>query len=60
MGAWACVGVTITPKEKNCKPGTAKGQILHVAIDFDELPSDFKEYVATPSPHTAETTPQPL
>jgi len=27
------------------KPGTAKGQILHIAPDFDEMPTDFKEYV---------------
>ena len=37
--------VPITPNEKKRKPGTAKGQILYVASDFDELPADFKEYV---------------
>lgn len=26
-------------------PGTAKGQILYVAPDFDQLPTDFKEYI---------------
>ena len=26
-------------------PGSAKGQILAISSDFDELPSDFKEYV---------------
>lgn len=26
-------------------PGSAKGQILAVSPDFDELPEDFKEYV---------------
>lgn len=30
---------------KKRMPGTAKGQILSVAPDFDELPEDFKEYV---------------
>lgn len=37
--------VPITPNEKNRRPGTAKGQILRIAPDFDELPADFKEYV---------------
>lgn len=31
------------PKLKKRKPGTAKGQILYIASDFDELPVDFKE-----------------
>lgn len=26
-------------------PGSAKGQILSVSPDFDELPEDFKDYV---------------
>jgi antitoxin (DNA-binding transcriptional repressor) of toxin-antitoxin stability system len=26
-------------------PGSAKGQILAISSDFDELPPDFKEYV---------------
>lgn len=26
-------------------PGSAKGQILEISPDFDDLPSDFKEYV---------------
>ena len=26
-------------------PGSAKGQILAIAPDFDELPADFKDYV---------------
>ena len=30
---------------KKRMPGTAKGQVLSVAPDFDELPEDFKEYV---------------
>ena len=25
-------------------PGSAKGQILDISSDFDELPADFKEY----------------
>lgn len=33
-----------TPLKKRT-PGTAKGQVLSVAPDFDELPEDFKEYV---------------
>jgi prevent-host-death family protein len=37
--------VPIVPEEKKRVPGTAKGQILHIAPDFDELPVDFKEYV---------------
>jgi prevent-host-death family protein len=31
--------------KKKRLPGTAKGQILSIAPDFDELPTDFKEYV---------------
>ena len=31
------------PKKKR-RPGSAKGQILAIAPDFDELPADFKEY----------------
>jgi len=30
---------------KERRPGSAKGQILAVAPDFDELPEDFKEYI---------------
>jgi len=29
-----------TPRE----PGSGKGQILHMAPDFDETPEDFREY----------------
>ncbi|MHB1349910.1 MAG: type II toxin-antitoxin system Phd/YefM family antitoxin [Desulfobulbaceae bacterium] len=32
------------PKKKR-RPGSAKGQVLAIAPDFDELPSDFKEYI---------------
>jgi antitoxin (DNA-binding transcriptional repressor) of toxin-antitoxin stability system len=27
------------------QPGSAKGQVLCIAPDFDEVPADFKEYV---------------
>jgi len=27
------------------KPGTAKGQILYIAPDFSEMPTEFKECV---------------
>lgn len=37
--------IPIPPHNRIRKPGTAKGQILFVAPDFDELPADFKEYV---------------
>jgi prevent-host-death family protein len=37
--------VPIAQIERVRKPGSAKGQILHIASDFDELPADFKEYV---------------
>jgi len=25
--------------------GSAKGQVLHIAPDFDDIPADFKEYL---------------
>lgn len=31
--------------KKKRLPGSAKGQILTIAPDFDELPADFKEYI---------------
>ncbi|MBI5640598.1 MAG: type II toxin-antitoxin system Phd/YefM family antitoxin [Nitrospirae bacterium] len=31
--------------KKRRKPGSAKGQILSIAPDFDDLPADFKDYV---------------
>ena len=37
--------VPIAPNERIRKPGSAKGQILNIASDFDELAADFKEYV---------------
>lgn len=30
--------------QKRRQPGSAKGQILAVAPDFDALPADFKDY----------------
>ncbi len=35
----------VTEAKKERQPGSAKGQILSIAPDFDELPPDFKEYV---------------
>lgn len=35
----------VTEGRKKRQPGSAKGQILSVAPDFDQLPADFKEYV---------------
>ncbi|MFA7348776.1 MAG: type II toxin-antitoxin system Phd/YefM family antitoxin [Desulfurivibrionaceae bacterium] len=35
----------VTESKKERRPGTAKGQILSIAPDFDALPPDFKEYV---------------
>ena len=37
--------VPIVHNEGVRTPGSAKGQILHIAPDFDELPIDFKDYV---------------
>ena len=37
--------VPITEAKKGRRPGSAKGQILSIAPDFDDLPPDFKEYV---------------
>ena len=34
----------MTDRKKKRKPGSAKGQILSIAPDFDDLPADFKEY----------------
>lgn len=34
----------LTEPKKERRPGSAKGQILFIAPDFDEPPSDFKEY----------------
>jgi len=37
--------VPVASPKKERKPGTAKGQILYVSPDFDQLPPDFKEYI---------------
>jgi len=37
--------VPVAAPRKARKPGTAKGQILYIAPDFDQLPPDFKEYI---------------
>jgi len=34
----------VTAVKKKRLPGSAKGQILSIAPDFDKLPKDFKEY----------------
>ena len=36
--------IVIARDNKGRRPGSAKGQILSVASDFDDLPVDFKEY----------------
>jgi hypothetical protein len=35
----------IVEVRKERVPGSAKGQILSISPDFDDLPVDFKEYV---------------
>lgn len=37
--------VPVTAVRQLRQPGTAKGQVLYMAPDFDELPSDVKDYV---------------
>lgn len=37
--------VPVAEARKERLPGSAKGQILSMALDFDDLPADFKEYV---------------
>jgi antitoxin (DNA-binding transcriptional repressor) of toxin-antitoxin stability system len=34
----------LTEPKTERRPGSAKGQILAIAPDFDEMPADFKEY----------------
>jgi prevent-host-death family protein len=34
--------VALEPPKQTRKPGSAKGQILHMAPDFDQTPEDFK------------------
>ncbi|MBI5603377.1 MAG: type II toxin-antitoxin system Phd/YefM family antitoxin [Deltaproteobacteria bacterium] len=35
----------VTGVKKARKPGSAKGQILSISPDFDDVPADFKEYI---------------
>jgi antitoxin (DNA-binding transcriptional repressor) of toxin-antitoxin stability system len=35
----------VAAARKKRVPGSAKGQILSISPDFDDLPADFKEYV---------------
>ena len=35
----------VVEARKARKPGSAKGQVLSIAPDFDDLPADFKEYI---------------
>jgi prevent-host-death family protein len=37
--------VPVAAVRKARQPGTARGQILSMAPDFDELPANFEEYV---------------
>jgi prevent-host-death family protein len=34
----------VNPAPKERHPGSAKGQILAIASDFDSMPADFEEY----------------
>jgi prevent-host-death family protein len=35
----------VADMKKARQPGSAKGQILSIAPDFNDVPADFKEYV---------------
>lgn len=37
--------VPVYDRKNERKPGSAKGQILYMALDFDEIPDDFRDYV---------------
>jgi prevent-host-death family protein len=37
--------VALDQPKRARKPGSGKGQILHIARDFDATPGGFKEYV---------------
>lgn len=37
--------VPLEPFAGKRRPGSAKGQILYLAEDFDQLPADFNEYI---------------
>jgi len=36
--------VPIEPPQRKRRPGSGKGQLLHMAEDFDATPEDFEEY----------------
>ncbi len=36
--------VPLGKPKRSRKPGSGKGQILHIAADFDATPKDFKDY----------------
>ena len=36
--------VPVEPVQGKRMPGSAKGQVLHIAPDFDATPADFDEY----------------
>jgi len=36
--------VPIEPPQRTRQPGSGKGQLLHMAEDFDATPDDFAEY----------------
>ena len=36
--------VPIEPPQRTRQPGSGKGQLLHMAEDFDATPDDFVEY----------------
>lgn len=36
--------VPVAPLKRTRAPGSAKGQILYIAPDFDETPADFGDY----------------
>jgi prevent-host-death family protein len=37
--------VPLAPPKRSRKPGSAKGQIVRIAPDFDRTPVDFDEYM---------------
>jgi prevent-host-death family protein len=36
--------VPIEPPQRKRQPGSGKGQLLHMAEDFDATPEDFEDY----------------
>jgi len=37
--------IPLEPSIQARHPGTAKGQILYIAPDFDKTPEDFRDYI---------------